>query len=94
MSVFKRDNIVDSTKSKDLPPIKRYDRPQSVSELAVGHVVIAFESDEVGWWEAIILERNEDQFTLAWDGCPDQPTFKRSQYQVALLCPTGAKQAA
>lgn len=70
-------------------PIARFDRPQSVADLAVGHSVIAFENEELGWWEAMILERAGSEFTLAWVGCPDQPAFKRNQYQLALLCPVG-----
>lgn len=70
-------------------PIARFDRPQSLVELAVGHSVIAFENEELGWWEAMVLERDGPEFTLAWVGCPDQPTFQRNQYLLALLCPVG-----
>ena len=87
MSVFKKELQPVSLAKREIPPIKRFDRPQRVYELAVGHVVLAFENDQLGWWEAIILEKNEDRYTLAWDGCPDQPVFERSQHQIALLCP-------
>ena len=38
--------------------------PRSWDEIAAGHLVVAQESLEYGWWEAIVLERKGDSFTL------------------------------
>src|SRR3984893_4273896 len=45
-----------------LPPARGLPRPWN--DIAAGHLVIAQESLEYGWWEAIVLERNGDTFTL------------------------------
>src|ERR1700732_2499766 len=37
--------------------------PRSWDEVAPGHLVIAQESLEYGWWEAIVVAREEDSFT-------------------------------
>jgi hypothetical protein len=38
--------------------------PRSWDEIGPGHLVIAQESLEYGWWEAIVLDRKGDSFTL------------------------------
>jgi hypothetical protein len=38
--------------------------PRSWNDITAGHLVIAQESLEYGWWEAIVLERKGDSFTL------------------------------
>jgi hypothetical protein len=38
--------------------------PRSWDEIAPGHLVIAQESLANGWWEAIVLDRNDDMLTL------------------------------
>jgi hypothetical protein len=44
--------------------------PSSWNEIAAGHLVIAQESLEYGWWEAIVLERKGDSFTLRYRDYP------------------------
>ena len=34
------------------------DLPRSWDEIAPGHLVIARETFECGWWEAVVIERN------------------------------------
>jgi hypothetical protein len=70
--------------------------PRSWDEIAAGHLVIAQESLEYGWWEAIVLARNGDTFTLQYRDYPHLPKFVRHRTGVALMCPpTGdAKPAA
>ena len=66
--------------------------PRSWDEIAAGHLVIAQEALEYGWWEAIVLDRQGDTFILVpglpapaqvrpasqWH-CDDEPAYRRSQ---------------
>jgi hypothetical protein len=61
--------------------------PSSWSEIAAGHLVIAQESLEYGWWEAIVLERKGDTFTLQYRDYPHLPKFVRHRSGIALMCP-------
>jgi hypothetical protein len=61
--------------------------PKSWDELAPGHLVIAQESLEYGWWEAIVLDRNGDSFTLQYRDYPHLPKFVRHRSGIALMCP-------
>jgi hypothetical protein len=61
--------------------------PSSWNEIAAGHLVIAQESLEYGWWEAIVLERKGDTFTLQYRDYPHLPKFVRHRSSVALMCP-------
>jgi hypothetical protein len=62
--------------------------PRSWDEIAAGHLVIAQESLEYGWWEAIVLERKGDTFTLQYRDYPHLPKFVRHRSGIALMCPT------
>ena len=69
--------------------------PRSWDEIAAGHLVIAQESLEYGWWEAIVLARNGDTFTLQYRDYPHLPKFVRHRSSIALMCPNDeAKPAA
>ena len=61
--------------------------PRSWDEIAAGHLVIAQESLEHGWWEAIVLERKGDSFTLRYRDYPHLPKFVRHRGGIALMCP-------
>jgi hypothetical protein len=61
--------------------------PTSWDEIAAGHLVIAQESLEYGWWEAIVLERKGDSFTLQYRHYPHLPKFVRHRSGIALMCP-------
>jgi hypothetical protein len=61
--------------------------PDSWNEIAAGHLVIAQESLEYGWWEAIVLERKGDSFTLQYRDYPHLPKFVRHRSGIALMCP-------
>jgi hypothetical protein len=61
--------------------------PSSWDEIAAGHLVIAQESLEYGWWEAIVLERKGDTFTLQYRDYPHLPKFVRHRSGIALMCP-------
>jgi len=68
-----------------LPPARGL--PRSWDEVAAGHLVIAQESLEYGWWEAIVLERKGDTFTLQYRDYPHLPKFVRDGSGVALMRP-------
>jgi hypothetical protein len=61
--------------------------PRSWDEIAPGHLVIAQESLEYGWWEAIVLERKGDSFTLQYRDYPHLPKFVRHRTGIALMSP-------
>jgi hypothetical protein len=61
--------------------------PRSWDEIAAGHLVIAQESLEYGWWEAIVLERKDDTFSLQYRDYPHLPKFVRHRSGIALMCP-------
>jgi hypothetical protein len=65
--------------------------PGSWDEIAPGHLVIAQESLANGWWEAIVLDRNDDMLTLRFRDYPRLPRFFRHCTAVALMSPASAQ---
>jgi hypothetical protein len=65
--------------------------PRSWDEIAPGHLVIAQESLEYGWWEAIVLDRKDDMLTLRFRDYPRLPKFFRHRTAVALISPASAQ---
>jgi hypothetical protein len=63
------------------------DDEQSSDEIASGQLVIAHESADDGWWEAIVIDRKADKFTLRFRDFPDQPKLVRHRSAIALLYP-------
>ena len=64
-------------------------------EIEPGDLVIAQESPDDGWWEAIVVERNDDTFTLQFRDYTDLPHFVRHRSGIALMAsPTKAMQPA
>ncbi|HEY7229854.1 MAG TPA: hypothetical protein VH558_05730 [Pseudolabrys sp.] len=59
--------------------------PRSWDEIAPGHLVIAQETLEYGWWEAIVLDRNGDMLSLRFRDYPKLPRFVRHRSAVALI---------
>jgi hypothetical protein len=59
--------------------------PGSWDEVAPGHVVIARETFECGWWEAVVIERNGDLVTLRYRDYPKYPALIRHRSAVALI---------
>jgi hypothetical protein len=56
-------------------------------EIAPGHLVLAQETVEYGWWEAIVLARTGDMFTLRFRDYPTLPTFVRPKTAIGLISP-------
>jgi hypothetical protein len=61
--------------------------PRTWGEIGPGHLVIAQESLEYGWWEAIVLARKGDSFTLRYRDYPQLPKFVRHRSAIALMNP-------
>jgi len=61
--------------------------PRTWDEVGPGHLVIAQESLEYGWWEAIIIDRKDDGFTLRYRDFPKLPSFFRHRSAIALMNP-------
>ena len=61
--------------------------PRTWDEVGPGHLVIAHESLDYGWWEAIIIECNDDGFTLRYRDFPQLPKFFRHRSAIALMNP-------
>jgi hypothetical protein len=61
--------------------------PRTWAEIAPGHLVIAQESLDYGWWEAIVLDRKDDMFTLRFRDYPKLPKFFRHRSAIALMSP-------
>jgi hypothetical protein len=53
--------------------------------VAPGHVVLARETLECGWWEAVVIERNGDLVTVRYRDYPDFLPRIRHRSVVALL---------
>ena len=63
--------------------------PRAWDEIAPGHLVIAQEALEYGWWEAIVIGRSGDMFTLRFRDYPKLPKFVRHRNAVCLDQPPG-----
>ncbi|SDA68981.1 hypothetical protein [Sinorhizobium sp. NFACC03] len=62
-------------------------QPEDWSKLLVGDLVLARETAEEGWFEAIVVEATDDRFRLRWQDWPELPTFTRVVTEIALLHP-------
>jgi hypothetical protein len=68
--------------------------PKDWDAIAPGHLVVAQESLEDGWYEAIVLEQNGDMFTLRWHEFPRERRFARHRRNLGLLFPNLHESAA
>jgi hypothetical protein len=73
-------------KDEDLPTVAS-GLPKTWDELGPGHLVIAQESHDNGWWEAICIKRDGDMLSLRFRDYPKLPKFSRHKTAVALICP-------
>ena len=62
-------------------------RPASWEAIKIGDLVIAHESPEDGWWEAIVVAIEADQRVLRWRDYARQPCVRRGRLDVVLLPP-------
>jgi hypothetical protein len=61
--------------------------PRTWDDIGPGHLVIARETLEVGWWEAIVVERTGDLVTVRYRDYPQYPNMVRHRSAVALISP-------
>jgi hypothetical protein len=66
------------------------DLPRTWDDLAPGHVVIAKESLELGWWEAVVIERAGDLVTVKYRDYPQYPPLVRHRSVIALIAAAAA----
>ena len=64
--------------------------PRSWDDIDVGQLVLAQEVPGEGWWETIVVARDNDMLTLKWRDYPKYPQLVRHRASVALLKPTAA----
>ena len=65
--------------------------PRSWDDIEIGHFVLGTEGPGEGYWEAIVLGRDNDMLTLKWIDYPDDPQLVCHRSAVALLKPTAAE---
>jgi hypothetical protein len=61
--------------------------PRDWDAIAPGHLVVAQDGPQDGWYEAIVVEQNGDMFTLRWRDYPRERRFARHRRSLGLLCP-------
>jgi hypothetical protein len=61
--------------------------PRSWEEIGIGHMVLAHESPDDGWWEAVVIQRDQEILTLRYRDAPKLPKFIRHINTVALVNP-------
>jgi len=63
------------------------DLPRTWDDLVPGHLVIARETLELGWWEAVVIERTGDLVTVRYRDYPQYPPMVRHRSAIALITP-------
>ena len=66
--------------------------PRTWDDIAPGDLVLAHETLEVGWWEAIVIARDGEQLTMRFRDYPKYGKFVRHRSAVALI-QSGARSA-
>jgi len=61
--------------------------PKTWAEIGIGDLVVAFESADEGWYEAIVAEANGDMLTLRWRDYPKERRVVRHRSRLGLLHP-------
>lgn len=64
--------------------------PLDWRSIGAGHMVLAHESHDEGWWEAIVVAREDEILTLRYRDYPKAPKFNRHISTVALINPEPA----
>ena len=84
-------DLIAANLNGDDPPASPDPTPQEIpgswDEIGPGHVVIAKETSECGWWDAVVIERTGDLVTVRYRDYPDCPTMIRHRSAIALISP-------
>jgi hypothetical protein len=62
--------------------------PEGWDTIGVGDLVVAQDSPEEGWYDAIVLEASGDMLTLRWRDYPASSRFVRHRKRLGLLYPS------
>jgi hypothetical protein len=65
--------------------------PRSWDGIDVGHLVLATEAPGEGYWESIVVAKDNDMLTLRWRDYPNYPQFVSHRTTVGLLKPSAVK---
>jgi hypothetical protein len=76
----------EEAKIRTISPVT-FGLPRTWDSIQAGHVVLVLESPADGWWEATVLEREDEILTLRYRDFPRQPKFQRHIAQIALINP-------
>jgi hypothetical protein len=69
------------------PPNGNPNLPRSWHEIGLGDLVVAQQTLEDGWYEAIVIEVNGDMLTLRWRDYPRERKLVRHRLRVGLRYP-------
>src|ERR1035437_1360073 len=72
-----------------LPPLAS-GLPQNWQSIAAGNMILAHEGPGEGWWEAIVIARDNEIVTLRYRDYPKVPKFERHISTIALINPRPA----
>jgi len=62
--------------------------PKSWDDIAVGNLVLAQETDpKDGWWEATVIKKSGDMYTLKWRQTLQRRNVLRHKFNLALIWP-------
>jgi hypothetical protein len=67
--------------------------PQTWQSIGVGDLVVANDSREDGWYEAIVVEQNGEMLTLRWRDYPRERRIVRHRLRLGLLYPEPQQKA-
>jgi len=77
----------EATGASDEPKVRVAGLPKTWDSVDVGSVVLAMDGPEDGWWECVVLKREDGVLTLRLRDYPKQGTYVRHLTQVALINP-------
>ena len=61
--------------------------PPNWQSIGIGDLVVASQSHDDGWYEAIVVEQNGDMFTVRWRDYPRERRIVRHRLRLGLLHP-------
>ncbi|MBL0407247.1 hypothetical protein JKG68_25285 [Microvirga aerilata] len=59
--------------------------PKSRGRIKAGDLVLAIDDDEIGWFEALVVDVTDRTYILRWRDYPEDAEFARRMEQVALM---------
>jgi hypothetical protein len=77
----------ESESTSEQPKVRVAGLPRTWDSVGMGSVVLAMDGPEDGWWECVVLKREDDVLTLRLRDYPKQGTYIRHLTQVALINP-------